>query len=146
MPSALQLYIVAVGKLKDRALRAVADDYLRRVRRGVRCEETEVRDDAALARALPPGALIVALEVEGESLSSTEFARRLESWASRGKGQVAFLIGGAEGIPAELSRRADVRLSLSSMTLPHRLARVVLLEQLYRALSILRGEPYARED
>ncbi len=70
----------------------------------------------------------------------------MERWTSRGKGSVAFVIGGAEGIPSELSKKADARLSLSRLTLPHRLARVVLLEQLYRSLSILRGEPYARED
>ena len=58
---------------------------------------------------------------------------------------VAFLVGGAEGLPPELTRRAEARLSLSSLTLPHRLARVVLFEQLYRAMTILRGEPYARE-
>jgi 23S rRNA (pseudouridine1915-N3)-methyltransferase len=142
----LRLIVVAVGKLKDRGLRAVADDYLTRIRRVVRCEEIEVRDDPALARVLPAGAFSVALEVDGETLSSEAFARRLETWASRGKGEIIFLIGGADGIPEAVSRSADMRLSLSHFTLPHRLARVVLLEQLYRALSILRGEPYARED
>jgi 23S rRNA (pseudouridine1915-N3)-methyltransferase len=72
-------------------------------------------------------------------------AKRVERWSSRGKGIVAFVIGGADGIPADLLSRADARLSLSTLTLPHRLARVVLAEQLYRAMTILRGEPYARE-
>lgn len=115
------------------------------MRRWVRADEIEVKNDAALPRALPADALVVALEVGGERISSEDFARRLEQWGSRGKGHVAFVIGGAEGIPAALSGGAAVRLSLSSMTLPHRLARVVLLEQLYRGLSILKGEPYARE-
>ena len=130
----------------ERRLRAVADDYLGRVRRYARCDEIEVKDDRALAKAIPADSLLVALEVDGESLSSTELAARVERWTSRGKGAVTFVIGGAEGIPAELSRRADARLSLSKLTLPHRLARVFLFEQLYRSLSILRGEPYARED
>ena len=142
----MRLHVVAVGKLKDRGLREVADDYLGRIRRWVRCEEVEVKNDPALARAAPPEAWVVALEVDGETLSSEAFARKLEQWTSRGKGEVAFLIGGAEGIPEAVSRAADVRLSLSHFTLPHRLARVVLLEQIYRALSISRGEPYARED
>jgi 23S rRNA (pseudouridine1915-N3)-methyltransferase len=87
----------------------------------------------------------VALEVDGEAVTSTELSKRVERWSSTGKGVVAFVIGGAEGIPKDLSRSAVARLSLSKLTLPHRLARVLLLEQLYRALSILRGEPYARE-
>lgn len=141
----MRVAVVAVGRIKERALRAVADDYLGRIGRYVRCEEVEVRDAAALERALPPGAHVVALEVDGRALGSEPFARQLERWGSRGKGVIAFVIGGAEGIPPELSARADERLSLSPMTLPHRLARVVLLEQLYRAMTILRGEPYARE-
>lgn len=141
----MKLSVVAVGKLKEPAYRALADDYLGRVRRFVRADEIEVKDDAALARAVPADAFVVALEVDGERLSSEAFAKKLEQWGSRGKGHVAFVIGGAEGIPEELSRAASLRLSLSSMTLPHRLARVVLFEQLYRGLSILKGEPYARE-
>lgn len=141
----MKLAVIAVGKLKEPAYRALADEYLGRVRRYVRADELEVKDAAALGRAVPDDALVVALEVDGERLTSEAFAKKLEQWGSRGKGSVAFLIGGADGIPAELSRAAAVRLSLSSMTLPHRLARVVLLEQLYRGLSILKGEPYARE-
>lgn len=142
----MKLVVLAVGKLKERAYRELADEYLGRIRRYVRCDELELRDGAGLARALPEGALTVALEVDGLSLGSEAFARRLEQWGSRGKGVVAFLIGGANGIDAKLSASADVRLSLSTLTLPHRLARVVLYEQLYRALTIQRGEPYARED
>ena len=142
----MRFFVVAAGRIKEKSLRAVADDYLGRVRRYARCDEIEVKDDAGLARALPPDALVVALEVNGDQLSSSDLAQRVERWTSRGKGSVAFVIGGAEGIPSELSKKADARLSLSRLTLPHRLARVVLLEQLYRSLSILRGEPYARED
>ena len=83
--------------------------------------------------------------MDGETPSRAELAQKLEAWGSRGKGVVAFLIGGADGIPRSVSQAAEVRLSLSHLTLPHRLARVVLLEQLYRGMSILRGEPYARE-
>lgn len=141
----MRVTLLAVGKLKDRALRSIADDYLTRIRRYLRCDELELKDAQALARSVPEGAFAVALEVNGEPLSSDAFARRLEAWGSRGKGEIAFLIGGAEGIPKDTSERADARLSLSSMTLPHRLARIVLFEQIYRACTILRGEPYARE-
>lgn len=142
----MKLQIVAHGKLKDKALRSVCDDYIGRIRRYVRCEEIEVKDDSGFERAVGTDALLVALEVDGESVSSAELSRKLDRWLSQGKGVVAFAIGGAEGLPREFSARARQRLSLSRLTLPHRLARVLLAEQLYRALSISRGEPYARED
>ncbi len=142
----MKLVVVAEGRIKERELRAVANDYLGRLSRYVRCEEIEARDAAALVKAVPEGAFVVALEVDGERITSSDLAVRLERWGSRGKGLVAFVIGGAEGIPKALSASADLRLSLSSFTLPHRLARVVLFEQLYRAMTLQRGEPYAREE
>lgn len=142
----MRFIVVAAGKLKGSHLRPLADDYKGRIQRYARCDEIETRLPSELAAAVPAGALVVALEVDGKQLTSTEFSRKVDAWSRHGKGEMAFVIGGAEGIPAELSARADFRLSLSKMTLPHRLARVLLYEQLYRALSILRGEPYARED
>ena len=141
----MKILVIAAGRMKERELRAVADDYLGRIRRYAKCEEVEVRSGKELALAVPPGATLVALEVEGDAVTSTELSRRVERWGSTGKGVVAFVIGDADGIPKELSRSAGARLSLSSLTLPHRLARILLLEQLYRSFSILRGEPYARE-
>ena len=141
----MNLTVVAVGRIRERALRSVADDYLGRLRRYVRCEEVEVRTAAELQQALPADAWTVALEVHGEVLRSDALARRLERWGCQGKGHIAFLIGGADGIPERVSRGAQAQLSLSALTLPHRLARVVLFEQLYRCMTILRGEPYARE-
>ncbi|MEO8900606.1 MAG: 23S rRNA (pseudouridine(1915)-N(3))-methyltransferase RlmH [Polyangiaceae bacterium] len=142
----MKLYVIAEGRIKERELRAVANDYLARVSRYVRCEEVETRDAAGLTKAIPEGAFVVALEVNGERLTSVELSQRVERWGARGKGLVAFVIGGAEGIPEALSQRADMRLSLSSFTFPHRLARVMLFEQLYRSMTLLRGEPYAREN
>ena len=142
----MRLYVVAAGRIKEKSLRAVADDYLGRVRRYARCDEIEVKTAADLTRATPAQATLVALEPGGDAPSSREFAKKLERWTSSGKGEVAFLIGAADGIPEALTARAAARLSLSTLTLPHRLARVVLLEQIYRAFTILRGEPYARED
>lgn len=142
----MKLVVVASGKIKEKALRDVADDYKARIRLRAKFEEIETKDESGLARAVPEGAFLVALEVWGEQLSSEAFAKKIEAWGSTGKGDVAFVIGAAEGIPPELSRRAGAHLSLSKMTLPHRLARVVLFEQIYRGLTILRGEPYAREN
>lgn len=136
--------ILAVGRLRERGLRDLADDYLRRIRRHVRCEEVEVKDDAGLRKALSHEALIVVLEVTGKCPSSTEFAAQLDRWSGV-RGSITFVIGGADGLPRDMVERADAALSLSNMTLPHRIARVLLLEQLYRGLSILHHEPYARE-
>lgn len=141
----MKLFVLAQGKLKERALRELTDEYKKRLERYATVEEIEVKDAAGLGRRLPSDACLVMLEVWGQSVSSTALAEQLEDWADRHKGQVCFVIGGAEGIPTELSRRAHVHLSLSALTLPHRLVRLVLFEQLYRSMTILRGEPYARE-
>jgi 23S rRNA (pseudouridine1915-N3)-methyltransferase len=142
----VRLTIIAEGKLRERGLREVADDYLARIRRRIRCDEVEVRNAGALLKALPAGARIVALDVRGRSLTSRDFAGLLAEWADSGDPHVAFLVGGASGLSSAVMGRAHERLSLSPLTLPHRLARIVLVEQIYRALTIQRGEPYARED
>jgi 23S rRNA (pseudouridine1915-N3)-methyltransferase len=142
----LKIVLIAQGKLKDKGLRALVDDYLARLKRYVPFQEIELKDASLLLAAVPREATLVALEVDGEQLSSSALAARVERWLGRGKGVVAFAIGGAEGLPKEVGARADFRLSLSRLTLPHRLARLLLAEQLYRSFSILRGEPYARED
>ncbi|HEX2672016.1 MAG TPA: 23S rRNA (pseudouridine(1915)-N(3))-methyltransferase RlmH [Polyangiaceae bacterium] len=142
----MKLFVIAEGRIKEREMRAIANDYLGRLSRYVKCDEIETKDAAGLVKAIPEGAFVVALEVDGERISSSELSTRLERWGARGKGLIAFVIGGAEGIPSALSAKADVRLSLSTFTFPHRLARVMLFEQLYRSMTLLRGEPYARED
>lgn len=139
------LRIYAVGRVRKPEWQALIDDYSSRIAHYVRCEVVEFKDNDALFRHPPEGDFIVALEVTGSCLSSAQFAQKLESWSRCGQGRVAFVIGGADGIPPGIARLAHFRLSLSEMTLPHRLARVLFLEQIYRAQTILRGEPYARE-
>jgi 23S rRNA (pseudouridine1915-N3)-methyltransferase len=144
----VRLVVVAVGKVKDKPLRAALDDYLGRVRRYVACDEVELADAAPpklvelFARATAGADATIALEIAGRAFESVAFAREVERLGSRGKGSIAFLIGGADGLPPETSGGATARWSLSSLTFPHRLARLVLVEQLYRAMTILRGEPY----
>ena len=145
----MSLTVAAIGRLRDSGMRSLLDDYAKRIRRYTPFEEHEVKDDAQLLkqwRTVQGKVKVVALEVRGQVWSSTEFSRRLARWQSSGKGGVVFFIGGAEGLPSMLVQGADVCMSLSSLTLPHRLARLVLFEQVYRALSLARGEPYARED
>lgn len=142
----MKISVIAVGKLKNAGLRELSDDYKRRVRRYVDLQELEVKNDSALEKALTSRTFVVALEVGGQALTSTEFSKTLFGWIEQGAGDLGFIVGGAEGIPKALSRRARARLSLSRMTLPHRLARVMLFEQIYRAVSIRHNQPYARED
>ncbi len=145
----MRVVLVAVGKIKERGVREAVDDYVGRLRRYVNFEEIELKDgDAAevsarFQRAIPERARVVALEVDGEAWSSERLARYLGDAALHAVPAVAFLIGGSYGLPPELSRSAHVRLSLSAMTLPHRLARLLLAEQIYRGYTILRGEPYS---
>lgn len=146
----MRIAIVAVGKIKQPGLRAELDDYLGRIRRYTACDEIELRDGRErelverFARALPDQrCTAVALEVDGRELDSPSLARLLGAEQQAGTGTLAFLIGGAFGLPAAVSERAQQRLSLSRLTLPHRLARLVLAEQVYRAFTILRNEPYS---
>src|SRR4051812_30428981 len=143
----MRLVVVAVGRVEDRALPAALDDYLGRPPPYGPTDEIELAHPPPAKLQPAPlkataGATVIALEVGGRMLSSEAFAQGVERAASRGKGIVAFLIGGADGLPPAISRAAFDRWSLSTLTFPHRLARLVLVEQLYRAMTILRGEPY----
>jgi 23S rRNA (pseudouridine1915-N3)-methyltransferase len=138
----VKIVVLAVGKLRDRHVTALCDDYLLRARRHLPVEVVEPEDDATLARRWPASGEVIALEPGGVSWTTEELAAQIERRMTRGTRALTFVIGGADGIPAALSAKATLRLSLSAMTLPHRLARLVLCEQIYRALSIIRGEPY----
>ena len=141
----MKLVILAVGKMRDRNLGAACDDYLDRARRHLPIDVVEVDDDAALLRRLASASgEIVALEVGGEAWDTARLTSYISEGMLHGQRTVTFLIGGSDGLPAAAVARAKRKLSLSAMTLPHRLARVVLCEQLYRALSIIKGEPYNR--
>ncbi|HWA58519.1 MAG TPA: 23S rRNA (pseudouridine(1915)-N(3))-methyltransferase RlmH [Gemmatimonadales bacterium] len=146
--------LLAVGKLRP-AFRHAADEYLSRLRRYGPTDEIEVREAGKsptaaeslreeagrLAGKLPGGALVIALDREGEGWSSEALAVRLGRWRDEGR-HLAFLVGGSHGLAPDLARAAQHRWSLGPITLPHELARVVVYEQLYRAWTIIRGEPY----
>ena len=150
----MDLVVLAVGRLRP-ALREVADDYLRRLARYAGAREIEIREASRaptipalrgeeagrLASSMPVGSRMVALARDGQGWTSAELARRLDEWRIAAR-PVAFVIGGSHGLAAALLERAERRWSLGPVTLPHELARVVVLEQLYRAFTILRGEPY----
>jgi 23S rRNA (pseudouridine1915-N3)-methyltransferase len=155
----MRVHIVAVGRLRTGPERDLIEDYAARFDRTGRAlglgpvafHEVEDRkgggpekEAALLRRACPDGALRCALDERGTAESSPAFSRRLENWRDGGTGDLAFLIGGADGLDSEVVSQADHALSFGPMVWPHMLARVMLTEQLYRAASILAGSPYHR--
>jgi 23S rRNA (pseudouridine1915-N3)-methyltransferase len=154
----VRLTVVAVGKLKERYYREAANEYLKRLAPYARLDEVEVADrdlsrgeergraeeGVDVLKAIPEDAHVVLLDIQGRERSSEQIAGWLDEHALQGRSSLAFVIGGAAGVAPEVAARANERLSLGRITLPHQLARVVLLEQLYRAFRISRGEPYHR--
>jgi 23S rRNA (pseudouridine1915-N3)-methyltransferase len=150
----MKFRFVWIGKTKDRNWKALQDEYLGRLSHFVRCEVTEIRDSAAhetkeiegkrMLDVLNPKGFVCLLDVSGKQIGSDGLASEIEKWQLRGLKDVNFLIGGAEGVSAEVSDFADFRLSLSFMTFTHDMARVILLEQLYRAFTIIKGFPYQK--
>ena len=143
----MKIQIVAVGKIKDRGLRALIDDYVERISHYAKVSEVELSDDDAvqsrMRKAIPERARVVALEVDGTRMTSAALAKLVGQCESGAVPALVFLIGGSYGLPRAISDEASTKLSLSDLTLPHRLARLVLVEQVYRAFTILRNEPYS---
>jgi 23S rRNA (pseudouridine1915-N3)-methyltransferase len=143
----LKIVVVSVGKIKDRGLRDLVADYVERISHYARVAEVELTDDdtvqARMQKAIPDRARVVALEVEGTRMTSGALAKLVGQCETGAVPALVFLIGGSYGLPKAVSDAASVKLSLSDLTLPHRLARLVLVEQIYRAFTILRNEPYS---
>lgn len=153
----MRVRLIWVGKTRDAHLRALAGEYLKRLERFTRVEITELRESAArderegiadegrrIISALRSDTFAVLLDVEGKHWSSLELAAEFERWQTGGIKEVAFITGGPYGTSAEVAKRAQIRWSLSRLTLTHEMARVVLLEQLYRAHTIIQGLPYQK--
>jgi 23S rRNA (pseudouridine1915-N3)-methyltransferase len=142
----MRISLFMLGKTRRPEIRALLDDYFARIRRHAEIEALEFRDSAAALKKLSadPAALVVLLDAAGRQYTSEQFAAWLGSLRDRGQREVIFLCGDAEGFPETLRQRARMKLSLTTLTLPHELARVVLAEQLYRAFAILSGSPYPK--
>ena len=153
--------ILCVGKMKEKFYIDAAAEYVKRLGRHCKLEIIELPEqrlsenpaqaeiDAALAREaaaisekLPKGGALIAMCIEGKTMSSEELAQRFSKSALEGKSQLTFLIGGSVGLHQSLKAQADLKLSMSPMTFPHHLARVMLLEQIYRGYQILEGSRY----
>ena len=154
----MHITLLTVGKMRDARYRDAAQNYIDRLKHYVAFDEVEVREAPGgknarasarreeeghrLLRALHPDAVVVALDPAGKMCRSETLAKRLADLRVQSQSRIAFLIGGPFGLAPRVLSRADWRLSLSPMTFPHELARVILLEQLYRAFTIIRGENY----
>ena len=142
----MKLRLLMLGKTRRPELRAVLDDYVKRISRHSPIEINEVRDEAAAIKRLDAdrAVTVVLLDASGKNLDSNAFAKWLAEHRDRGARELIFLCGDADGFPETLRRRARQELSLSAMTFSHELARVMLAEQLYRAFTILSGSPYPK--
>jgi 23S rRNA (pseudouridine1915-N3)-methyltransferase len=143
----MRIHFIFLGKTRRAECRAMLEDYRARIGHYASIEITELREDSAALRrfAIEPAAAIVLLDAAGKHYTTAEFARWLRTQRDRGGAQpVVFLCGGAAGFPEALRRAATTKLSLSPMTMPHELARVVLAEQIYRGFTILSGHPYSK--
>ncbi len=157
----MKVNIIAVGKLKERYLKDGIAEYSKRLSRFCDLKITEVGDEQApetlsaaqedqiknreAARVLgkvKDGAYLIALDTKGASKTSEEFACAIQSCMTSGKSNIVFIIGGSLGLGTDLIQKADMRLSLSEMTFPHQLTRLILLEQIFRAFKIINGETY----
>lgn len=155
----MKITFVCVGSVKKAAISEASSDYLKRIRRYAPAETVEVRDEGAspkvpredvlrkegqrILSALAGGGYTVVLADTGSSMSSVAFSKFIEGLMNQGRKNVSFVVGGAYGLHKDVYDTADLVLSLSAMTLPHDLARLVLYEQVYRAFTIMRGEPYS---
>ena len=152
----LRTHIVAVGRMKPGPERDLFDHYAARLSPAPEMREVEekrnlppaklkAREGELLAAAIPDGALVVALDERGKRVGSVDFAQKLGQWRDDGARDVAFVIGGADGLDPSVLDRANLVLSLGAMTWPHMLVRGLIAEQIYRANAILSGHPYHRE-
>ena len=150
----MRFRFIWVGKTKDKNYLALQNDYLQRLSHFVKCEVIEVRDSVhqdnketegkRILEKVNQSSFVCLLDVTGRGMASPELATLVEKWQNAGTKEIAFIIGGADGISAEVAARANFRLSLSFLTFTHEMARVVMLEQLYRAYTIIKGFPYQK--
>jgi 23S rRNA (pseudouridine1915-N3)-methyltransferase len=139
-----------VGKTRDKNWRALQEEYFARLAYFARCEIVELKDAGKeiegklILEKLNQSTFVCLLDVKGRSISSHDLAQNIENWQNRGLKEITFIIGGAEGVASRVVERADYSLSLSFLTFTHEMARVVMLEQLYRAFTIIKGFPYQK--
>lgn len=157
----MKITLVSVGKLKEKYLKQGIQEYMKRLSAYAKVDIVEVADEKApenmsdaemlevkrkegerILSHISQDTYVISLEINGKMLSSEQLAAKMDELATYGKSKIAFVIGGSLGISEEVQKRSDLALSFSKMTFPHQVMRLILLEQVYRAFRINRGEPY----
>lgn len=154
----MKITIISIGKFENSVHRNVFDTYLKRMKWSIELKEFElknannltaiqVKDGEAqlITKVIKTGSVVIALDEKGKEFSSQNFAKLIADFSVKGNSHLTFIIGGANGLAADILNRANLKISLSLMTFPHLMVRSILLEQLYRAQSIIAGHPYHRE-
>jgi 23S rRNA (pseudouridine1915-N3)-methyltransferase len=139
----VKIWVYFIGKPRDAPANAIAEEFLKRSSRYAACEMREIQPGRFDLWSKHPAAQKVLLDPGGKEMTSAAFTEWIARAEREGRDQ-AFVVGGADGLPADWRRRGDLLLSLSRMTFPHELARAMLAEQIYRAFTTLRGHPYPR--
>ena len=157
----IQITVISVGKIKEKYFVSAIEEYDKRLKRYASMSLIELKDEAVpdnlsdsekilvlkkegqrIIEKIPNGSYVVALCVEGKQISSEELSEFINNSALAGKSHITFIIGGSLGLSDEVKNRADFKLSFSKMTFPHRLMKVILMEQIYRAFTIIEGKTY----
>lgn len=140
--SMLNIEILCDGNLKEKYLRDGCAEYMKRIGAYAKISVKEVRDEKQMLASISQRAFKIALCIEGKMLDSKELADKIDSLAVSGVSEITFIIGGSDGLPEEIKAMCDLRLSFSRMTFPHQLMRMILLEQIYRAFTIINNGKY----
>ena len=150
----MKFRFIWIGKTKDKNWRALQDEYLQRLSHFVKFDVFEIKESQPhetreiegkrIVETIPANAFVVLLDVIGKQFSSNELAQEIENWQNRSLREVIFIIGGQDGVSDGVSEKANLRLSLTKMTLTHEAARVLLAEQLYRSFTIINNYPYQK--
>lgn len=157
----LKVRIIAIGKIKEKAMKSLIDEYCKRLKAYCKLEIIELDDEKCpeklsekeqeqvrereakrIEDKIPKDAFVIPLVIEGKKMSSTALSRSMDRWQTQGKSHFCFIIGGSLGLSASLRKSGGQSLSFSDMTFPHNLMRLILVEQIYRSFRISRGEPY----
>ncbi len=157
----MNITILTVGKIKEKFFRQAIDEYAKRLSGYAKVEQIEVKDEKepnnaspkdlelikekegqAILAKIKPQQYVITLEVKGEALTSVELSQKIETLMNHGSSDIVFVIGGSNGLGQAIKQRSNYELSFSNMTYPHQLMKVVLLEQIYRAFKIMKGEAY----
>lgn len=157
----MNISIISVGKLKEKYLKSGIEEYTKRLGNYAKVSEVEVADEKApeqlseadmeivkkkegerILAKIAPDAYVIALAIDGKMKTSEQLAKGIESLMTYGRSKIVFVIGGSLGLHDEVLKRADEKLSFSKMTFPHQLMKLILVEQVYRAFRIMKGEPY----